>query len=474
MNFVSLDEMVQIENDPAFLEFRCTKTNYLIWPLVRTQFFRQLISDLYYKEAPMFSSAPSVHYRKAAGVLSKAVLHNFWRRDVQCEVLVFGTGAGQIQRAGLGFNRISDYFVEATSRNVSTMEGIIDWGIPEPRWNKKVNYWLPWQATILLMGRACSRDVHVRQAREVLEYATNRALSLLGISVSDEKIQMLSGVVARKIARLPIMDFAYRNMLAKFKPRLLLLEEGCYSDHGILNYIAREMGVRVAEHQHGMISRGHDAYNYAPLLRESQVYRQYLPHDFLGYGQWWIDQINAPVNKWVIGHPHYSEKIRSMALSADNKRDILILGDGIEFTLYLALAEQLDGYLKGRYRVVLRPHPLERSKVHGMFPSGTAGNVTIDFNTDIYESFGNAYVVAGEVSTGLFEAMGIVQKVLLWKTPKARFSYPEHPFIGFDHAQDLAKAVLASDESSPDVVQDKVWASEWRTNYLNYLKKTLG
>lgn len=473
MNWLSFEDLLKIEDDPAFLEFRCSKTGYLLWPLVRTQFFRQLKSDLYYKHASLLAPVSSVPYRKVMSVFPRVLLQNIRQPQTQAEILVFGTGAGQFQRNGLWFNRITDYLVEASSISTTTVEGLVDWHLPKPRWNQKVSYWAPWHIAMLLTGRICSREEHSRQAREVLEYARHRALDLFGLSVSDQKIQMLTGVISRKIARLPIMRFAYRRMLEKVKPRLLLLEEGCYSDHGVLNHVAREMGVRIAEPQHGMISRGHDAYNYSPLLCKSEQYRSYLPNDFLSYGQWWNSQINVPVEKWVVGHPHYSEQAPSKETRAVEKKNILLLGDGIEFPMYLALAEELDSLLKGRYQVVLRPHPLERMQAYSRYPDGVVGNVIIDRNRDIYESLNSAYVVAGEVSTGLFEAIGIVPKVLLWETPKAKFCYPTHPFFGFSNALEFADAILSPDGGQIDVTQEDIWASGWRDNYQYYLKQAL-
>ncbi|KPA96678.1 hypothetical protein [Pseudomonas asplenii] len=467
-----MKELLQIENDPAFLEFRCAKTAYLLWPLIRIQFFRQLISDLFYKHASLLAPVSVVPYKSILSVLTKSVFHNTCRQHGQSEILVFATGAGQFKRQGVWFNRITDYLVEASFRDVATVEGIVDWKFPEPRWNKKVNYWLPRNMLILLSGRMCSRMEHARQAREVLEYARARAFSLCGLSMSDQCVEMLVGVMSRKIARLSIMQSAYRRVLGRVKPRLLILEEGCYSDHGVLNSVAREMGVRVAEPQHGMISAGHDAYNYSSLLCNSEQYREYLPHDFLGYGRWWNDQINVPVEKWVIGNPHYSEQVRSLKRGAGNK-NILILSDGIEFSLYLTLAEELSSLLLGRYTVVLRPHPLERLQVHERFPGGLAGNVVIDRHQDIYESFAGSYAVAGEVSTGLFEAMGIVEKVFLWDTEKARFAYPVHPFFAFSNAQEFASAILSPEEGRLSVTQEDIWATDWKGNFQSYLEHVL-
>lgn len=469
----SLHDLIEVENDPAILEFRCSRTGHLLWPLARNQFLRQLISDLYYTHAPLLAPAPPIPRRRALIALPQVLMHNFRRGRMHGEVMVIGTGAGQFQRNGQWFNRITDYLVQASPADTVTIEGIVDWHIPEPRWNARASYWLPWQGAISLSGRFLLRDSHIEIAQAMLGYARHRAQTLLGLTISDQQMQMLVGLIARKIARLPVMQAVYRRMLEKVAPRLVLIEEGCYGDRGVFNHVAREMGIRIAEPQHGMVSGGHDAYCYAPILRESTAYRNYLPHDFLGYGKWWNDQIDVPLDKWVIGHPHYSEQRQGIDGPLDDMRDILILSDGIEFPLYLTLANKLDLLLKGRYRVVLRPHPLERARVYREFPNGTAGNVIIDNNRDIYQSFSNAYAVAGEVSTGLFEAIGIARKVLLWETPKARFSYPSHPFAGFIDADTFAESILDPEAGRPSVVQEDIWAPDWRGNYHRYLEHVL-
>jgi hypothetical protein len=469
----SLHDLLEIENDPAFLEFRCARTGYLLWPLARQQFLRQLISDLYYKHASLLAPVGVVPARQMLTALPQVLLHNWRRGKLHGDVLVLGTGAGNFLRDGRWFNRITDYLALASPPDTVSIEGVVDGHVPEPRWNQRLGYWLPWQVAITLSGRLSLRNRHVASAQVVLGHARHRADAMLGLRISERSMQMLTGLVARKIARLPLMREAYRRMLEAVRPRLVLLEEGCYGDRGVFNHVAREMGVRVAEPQHGMVSGGHDAYCYAPLLRESESYRRYLPHDFLGYGRWWNEQINVPVSKWVIGHPHYSEHRRDLSEVAREQKDVLILSDGAEFALYLALADELGRLLGQRYRVVLRPHPLERERVYKDYPDGCAGAVVIDRHRDIYQSFASAYAVAGEVSTGLFEAIGLASKVLLWETPKARFSYPRHPFATFVDAKTFAEAILASAAGQSDAAPQDIWASDWRGNYRRYLEHAL-
>lgn len=468
-NQPSLEKLLEIENDPSFLDFRCSETGYLLWPLLRNQFFRILISDIYYNHEPLVVKPSASRYRQALHVLPRVLLHNAGRGKLSGDILIMGSGAGHFQRDGLWFNRITDYFALAFPKDTVTYEGIVDWHVPEPRHNKRSSYWLPWQMLIALAGKLQSRQRHVKVVKAMLNHARKRTKSILGLDISDESIQLLLNMTVPKVARLSFMRWVYRRFLTRTAPRLVLVEQSCYGDYGIFNHVAREMGIRVAEPQHGMISAGHDAYSFAPAIRDSEEYRQYLPHDFLGYGAWWNSEINAPVQKWVIGHPHYTEQRKRMVSNVSDKTDILLLSDGIEFSIYLELAKDLTNLINGRYRVVLRPHPLERKRVYSEYPNGNVGKVVIDQNRDIYQSFSAAYAVTGEVSTALFEAVGLVKKIFLWETPKAVFSYPSHPFAGFLNAKDFVLKIDDYESGRADVGQEEIWAPDWAGNYHNYI-----
>ncbi len=155
------------------------------------------------------------------------------------------------------------------------------------------------------------------------------------------------------------------------------------------------------------------------------------------------------------------------------KTDILLLSDGVDFSLYFELARELVQRLKGRFQVVLRPHPMERQRIIEKYQNGCSDGVTIDLGRNIYQSFVSAYAVAGEVSTGLFEAVGLAEKILLWETPKARFSYPQHPFVAFTDAEILAELILDSEKGRSEVVEDELWAPDWLGNYRSYLAQVM-
>lgn len=259
--------------------------------------------------------------------------------------------------------------------------------------------------------------------------------------------------------------------------RLLINEEACYggADNATAILAAKHLDMATAEYQHGAVSAGHDAYNFAQAISASQAYRQTLPEYFLAYGSWWGQQINAPTKKLVVGNPNRIETLIGVPAKIGKPEQILVLGDGLDTPLYLTLCESLIAALGGTYQVVFRPHPFERAKIFSDHRSGFVGKVAIDFHSDIYTSFREAGVVISEVSTGLFEAIGLVARIFIWDTPKARFGYPAHPFQRFSDADELARRIRDEGEgrvSGQDI--QSIWAPNWQRNYLEFIDEVLG
>ncbi len=468
----SLQELLVVEEDAEILAFRCPDAGYLTWPLLRNQFLRALISSLYYRETPLIAPPAEGRHRRALAALPKTLWKNArqWSA-MRSDILVMASGAGHFTKEGRSFNRITDYFAMERPESTLTIEGLMDWQVPVRPFNQRTCYYLPWQGAMELRGRLNRQNRHDVHARELVAFVHAKAVKLLGLELPETQLRLLESLVAGKLAKLPSMADTYRSLLDRVRPRLVLLEQGCYSDLGVFNHVARQAGVRVAEPQHGMITGGHDAYLYGKVLRESEEFQQYLPHDLLTYGPWWGEQAVLPVQKWDIGHPHYVEQTRLLDRSSE-KTDILLLSDGFEFQKYLDLGRDLQDRIGSRYRVVVRPHPIERARVRATFGI-EANGIAIDRQTDIYTSFATAFAVVGEVSTGLFEAIGIARHAVLWATPKARFSFPGHPLLECETVEHLADVVLSRQASDQGLDTSNIWTSDWRGNYARYLDNAL-
>jgi hypothetical protein len=229
---------------------------------------------------------------------------------------------------------------------------------------------------------------------------------------------------------------------------------------------ARSLGIKTAEFQHGAISAGHDGYNFAPTLIDSSEYRQTLPDYFLSYGAWWVDQINAPLKKVIIGNPN-RDKVAAVE-AVRERRVCLVLGDGFDFDLYANLVTSLQPLVrKAGVTVVFRPHPLERSQV---IKRADGLPFEIDMETDIHTSLRGAFAVVSEVSTGVFDAIGLADRQFVWDTPKTKFVYPAHPCVRFSTAEELAELLANSWAGRvSDATASAIWAAGWRTNFIRFL-----
>lgn len=468
---LTLDDILQVEDEAGLLDFKCSQTGILLWPMVRTPFFRAIMSDMLYG-TPMSGAAPAVPKLKAIATLGKAVIHNaIHGRHAKADIVLMATGMGGLIKDGVWFNRLCDHFAMANRDQTLVIEDFFNWQWPTPRHNDRMLFHAPIQAVAAALGRIACLEAHRSLSRRLIALVSQRAKQILGWDMGPERTAILVDLLARRYAAMPWLYRSYLSMLEQIAPKILIKEEACYGPSAVLMWAAKDLGIATAEYQHGAISSGHDAYNLAPLLRNSSEYKKTLPDYFLGYGKWWNDQINVPVRKIAIGNPHRAEQIKRYADCSEQRRtDILVLGDGIETDLYVNLALELAERIKSEFSVVFRPHPLERAVVYAKYLNGTAGAVRIDKNDDIYKSFTTAHVVISELSTGLFEAVGLANKIFIWNTAKARFSFPNHPFRVFDDAGDLVRKLLQDDKNELTPEQNRgIWEPDWRATYQSFL-----
>jgi hypothetical protein len=470
-----LSDLLAAEDDPAIAGFRCPQTGVLLWPHIRVVFFRMMMSDLFYKTALVSVGAAnsSPPWARALTTLGRSVLHNaraYAGNRCRADICIVTDSVNTILVEGKWFNCMSDYLAHACAEQTLVLEDHFNWKWIRPRSFSNVLFHAPRRVEDFVVGRAQIRASQRRCAAELVELACSRARQAVGWEIDATRRQQLTQMAARKLAGLPHQLRGYSEMLRRIRPKLLLIVGGCYGPAATLIAAARQRSVLTAEFQHGMISAGHDAYNFAPTLLASSAYRLTLPDFFLGYGNWWMNQINAPVRKHAIGNPRRQAQVQKVGRVAGDRRDVLVLGDGIETEKYLNFAAELVEPLRRHgLRSVFRPHPLERPAV-ATVAHRDANGFRIDLNDDIYASLAAAHAVISEQSSGLFEAIGLADKVFIWNTAKSRFGLPSHPFQSVDSAADLGEQ-FDDPEAGWIAPRDVagIWAPDWRPNYLDFL-----
>lgn len=468
---VTLQDLLEVENDGFFAGCVCPSTGILVWPTIRNIFYRMIMSDWLYPSRPLIDISRKPSMFDVAKSAARAALHNLAHAPQRSSVMILATGAGLFEHNGFSRNRYTLYFSQALGGDVWSIEGLFDYEWPLAREGGRLSFSLPGLTAIALFSRIAVTDAVRRIAGEVVERATSRANSLLGWRLDDARKKWLVTSCARQVAGYPQKRKWHMRWLERVKPRLLLVEEGCSGHMAVFNATSREYGAGVAEFQHGLVTGGHDVYNVAPVLERSEAYRRTLPEYFLGYGAWWNRQFNAPTQKVAIGNPHRTALLGRQVSVIKEQGMILVLGEGIETKSYLDFCRELASLLPSDFRVVFRPHPMERSRVFAS-TAGAGQGFHIDHEPDIYPSLARAEVVVAEVTTGLFEAVGLTPRIFVWNTVKSRFSLPNHPFATFDTAQDLARKVEKDGSAGivSGLASEEIWASDWQGRFRGFTK----
>lgn len=473
----NLLSLLQIENDHELITITCPSTGVLVWPLIRVPMMRTVISDWLYKSEALTSSGSRNSILKLAKNTIISSIHNMsCNVKINKKILIQSTGLGNYWSNGWVDDRLVGHFSNALpEQTLVYQDKAKDHIIDKYKFGSVFNK-LPRNVINKLYSKLAMKTRHRNLALRVINRVAENAAVKLGYEFSGDRIQILSDTLASHLTILPYASETYANWFSKSGFKLLLQEESCYGGSAIsIIHAARMCGMVVAEYQHGAISKGHDAYNVAEALATSHSFKAVLPDYLLTYGKWWSSQINMPVEKVAIGNPHLSEVLGSLESGSHSSKQILILGDGIETKLYLNLAEKVHEIVKRHgLQVVFRPHPLECDNVKMLvLPEG----VQLDRNPEIYSSLKASNVVISELSTGLFEAVGLVDKVLIWETDKSRFAFPEMPFKSFSTMDELES--LLTDKNSFQngrhvVPATELWEPNWSHNYLHFVERVVG
>jgi hypothetical protein len=466
-------DLLYIEDDASILDFRCPQTDLLLWPHIRIALFRMILTDLLYPSVPTggpYAVVPPA--RKLTTLGRSAVWNSFFRLTRRCEaeVCIVSDGIANQWTGGKWFNRLTGCFSAAGPAKTLTLEDHFEWRWPFPRHDERVMLLAPRRAYYSLLGQLLARQRHRRLARGLIDLVKERAFRRLNWTMSPARAAQLENELSRKIASLPMQYEAYRKLLGRIQPKVLLIGSASFGGfYATLIAAARSLGIPAAEYQHGAVSVGHDGYNFSNVLRQSAAFRRGFPDYFLSYGDWWGKQINMPVETVVIGNPNRDTKLVQSKDVVQNN-GLLILSDGMEFSVFAELAQAIEPTARRNgLEVVIRPHPFERSMVMSRFGK-KIGDVRIDDSPDVFTSLRRSKILVSELSTGLFDAIGLTDHIYMWNTEKARFTFPTHPFESFSSASELA-ALIDRPAIPSKLTAGDFWAPHWEESYAAFLAR---
>lgn len=479
---LSLAEILEIENDPEILSFRCPDTGWIAWPAVRHAFLLYLIHELAYRwEWAVQPLARPWEHRAALAAVARCLPHNARarRRGVaRRPIALFASTGTMVPWGGRALNRVSDHLALERADQTCTYEDVSAPGyeIPRDRVNPAVLYTLPWVVKRYLVSACRPAGPFDDVARRLTAFLVHRAERLFGLSVSPERRAITCTMIAKGLARYGFERRWYERAFRTGRTRLLLTTAGSQGSRAAGIRVARAMGIPVAEYQHGQSGGGQPEYNFAPAVRDHAEYRSTLPDYFLSYGRWWTERMNVPMRAVVIGHPHRTEHLAAVEAgqAAGRRTDILVVAKHGEPERYLALASELARGTGGRLRITMRPNPRDRSAMLAAYPEGRVGPIALDPTPDFYASLARAEVVVSGPSTTLAEAIGVAERIFIWEQAGGGFKYDQGVFETFATAGELIERLRAPAPPNPSrPAPHDVWAPDWRARYRRFVEPFL-
>lgn len=456
----------EIENDNKLLDFT-TYDNVPIWMLSRWYLLHDIVGGklLGYKSPDRVRGIN----KKTINYLGRAFVHNMLNCSKQNnkEILLYSTNRKTFFN-GKFFNRYVDQlYLEFQNESCIVEQATLEWDWPFPRTSTNVYF----DACAQVCG-ACVSSVYYKRdyesVYEMLRYFSRRVYKIAGLLFSNEEIHGYAVSISKFIVRMRYMARWMKKMLPQSIKVVIIVGAG-FPYYYFMNQALKEKKIVSVELQHGYINGNNIMYNYADAIVNDERVKKGLPDYMLTYGEWWSNQINCPLTKVSIGNPYRQLCMENIKHVSKDNRNLVVIGIGENTEKYIEFVKKICEKFP-QYNVKFRPHPGERDVAVNVI-NKMDYEIILDNNIDIYETLANTSVIIGEVSTVLFEAIGIVNSIFLWNTEYSKTYLPKHPFKCFETIEELEKLVNSNLEVDGD--SGLFWTENWNKKYSEFIQKVI-
>ncbi|GAB6189629.1 hypothetical protein JCM30566_13700 [Marinitoga arctica] len=276
-----------------------------------------------------------------------------------------------------------------------------------------------------------------------------------------------------------VFGFNFLNVLKKLKPKILFIFSALSGmQYSIIIKLSKELGIKVVEFQHGLITKSHIAYNYGDAIFKNTEYKKYLPDYLLTYGEFWNKNMRIPVKKITIGNPHfwynYNKINTSKELKENNKKKILIISQGTLTNIYVKIAKELSKKLSSDYEIIFKLHPGKVAFEERYKELENYNNIIIKKDEDIYELINISDYIVSIYSTTIFEAVALNKPVYIYQHPLSEAYIPKEIGIWFNDVNELYEMIKNDIKSKKNYDINYFWNKNWKENYIKFLKDEIG
>lgn len=464
------DKLLAIEEDPQILDYQTTD-GIPVWMMGRYYILVLVLG------AKLMNYKSPVRNQRVTGemlpTLLKTFMYNINHQDLKKgNKIIFYVPNRKTLIQGKHFNRYADSMAQVYESETVTIEQVMqDWVWPFPRVNNRVYFDTLGRVVGEIYGRfskyACQKDYFT--ISECISFVNDKINNLFGFKLSDTETTEIVNYIAKHTATMRYQAEWLERQLTNETKVVITIGAG-FPYYYPFNRMLKRHNVISCELQHGYITSNNMMYNYSPNIVNERVLIEGMPDYFLTYGDFWNLQMNCPVEKISIGNPYHDKCLKVIKERASKAKYITVLGTDSNTEEYLKITSFIMKNISG-LQVIFRPHPGEKSRAQDLvrmkYPE-----VQLDQNDEIYDTLSQSYAIISEITTVLFEAIGIVERILVWNTPKSLELLPVHPFESFSTKEELI-IKISSKKGLNDIDDNCFWKQDWEDGFKTFIENIL-
>lgn len=276
-----------------------------------------------------------------------------------------------------------------------------------------------------------------------------------------------------------------KRIVERANPKVILEVVGYETNKMIVNEIAKELKIPTIEVQHGVIGRGHIAYNY---LEKQKL--PYFPDKIFLYSQYWKSCTLFPINadnQVITGFNYIERELKKVTEKVEGAYNILFISQNDDQAKRLSrLAVELYKLFKNKKiecKLFYKLHPLETDTWKNNYPElakYTKYNdeiSVIDNSTiPIYEYFSKCNIQIGITSTAIYEGLAFGLRTYIYKTEMSKIymSYliDTKYAVFFTNSVDLFRKIRTINKNK-SVNLDFIWEKNSLKNISREIDKYL-
>lgn len=274
-----------------------------------------------------------------------------------------------------------------------------------------------------------------------------------------------------------------KKLLIKINPKVVIETVGYETNKMLINEICFELGIPTIELQHGVMGRGHLAYNYS----EKGLYK-FFPKKVLIFSEYWREVTNFPLepkNIVSVGFPYLERSVKEIKKSnfEEDVLSILVISQP-EFsnkliTLIFELLKRLNNS-KLKYKIIYKLHPAEyeiQNEKLNILDRFENVEIIRDNVNSLYYYFSKSNIQIGVTSTAIFEGLAYDLKTFIYHIEKTDTYMRDLVTMGiakmFDSAEELLELLISSNIKSQVEYKKNFWEKDAFNKIIKEINNTL-